>query len=267
MGQDGETHRLGVPRTATRHREKHPQLRTAAESGRASTAAAARSPSATPHGTGTELEVRRPTTPMGQSSSSFSKVQPPLCLDKFHPKWALAVTKKTGLSLSAHILPLPKSNTSAEEHRFSRGRKFLHFLFSFRPSVLHPELKLGHSQKRLQRTCKTFPTGEPGIWSCPLSKWTKDAGSAWRGSLAGDGLSRGASGYETLVMLSELPLSAGSLLSTAACVRAAERLKGTANRGARFAAPAAFRALSKDPRGGFAFSVRNSMLQTALLQR
>lgn len=95
-----------------------------------------------------------------------------------------------------HTIPLPKKNTSAEEHRFSRGEIFFAFAFLFTSSVLHTELKLSNSKKQLQRTYKTFPPGEPGTWSCLLSKWTKDAGSGWQGLLAWDCLSQ----WGTVVM-------------------------------------------------------------------
>ena len=218
----------------------NPQLWIAVKSRRASTVTPACSLSATPNHLWDVAGGARTHRSHGASHITPRKAPAPSpgsnhlsCLDESHLKWVLAITEKTDFSLSVHIFPLPKSNTSAEEHRFSRGRKFLHLLFSFTPSMLHPELKLSSSKKQLQWTCKTFPIGEPSIWSCLLSKWTKDAGSAWQGSLAWDCLSQ----WGTVVMKLALRAVPVCRLFVQQCclfqryrvVWNRTRLKGTAN--------------------------------------
>lgn len=171
-----------------------------------------------------------------------------------------------------HTIPLPKKNTSAEEHRFSRGEIFFAFAFLFTSSVLHTELKLSNSKKQLQRTYKTFPPGEPGTWSCLLSKWTKDAGSGWQGLLAWDCLSQ----WGTVVMKLALRAVPVCRLFVPQCcsfqgynvVWNQTRLKGTAKGGV---GPSLHQRLlgapCKHPRGDFAFSAWDGMFQEALLQR
>lgn len=204
------------------------------------------------------MEVHRPTAPTGPHPLLPGKLPlllrdlPFLCLGESPPQRALAQTERTDFSLSVRVFPLPKSNTSAEEHRFSRGKTFVHLLFSFAPSALYPALKLGSSRQQLRRTCETSPTGEPGTGSCHLSKWTKDAGSAWQGSLARDRLSQ----WGTAVMKPALRAVPVCRLFVPQCcsfqgyraVWNRTRLKGTAKRGARLAAAAAAGALRKHPR-------------------
>lgn len=148
--------------------------------------------------------------------------------------------------------------TWVQRNRLSRGRKWLHLLFSFTPSTLHPECKVSSSKKQLQRTCRTFPTRDPVIWSCLLSKWTKDAGSAWQGSLAWDCLSQRG----TVVMkLAPRAVPAHRLFVHQYCLFQDDRvLWSRALKCEAHCTPSSQGALQK-PGGGFTFLVWNGRLQ------
>lgn len=69
----------------------------------------------------------------------------------------LAVTEKTHSPCSVVFFLCLKSKQVQEEHGFSRGRKFLHLLFSFTPSIFSSELKLSSSKKQLQEDLQNLP--------------------------------------------------------------------------------------------------------------
>lgn len=142
------------------------------------------------------------------------------CLDESHLKWVLAITEKTDFSLSVHIFPLPKSNTSAEEHRFSRGRKFLNLLFSSHTPCFTLSLNSAAARSSFRGPAKPSLQESPafGLVLYPNGQKMLDLpGKAhWLGTAFP------TRGQWLWNLLSELSLFAGSLFNSAACFRAME---------------------------------------------
>lgn len=142
------------------------------------------------------------------------------CLDESHLKWVLAIMEETDFSLSVHIFPLPKSNASAEEHRFSRGMKFLHSLFSSHTPCFTLSLNAAAARSSFRGPAKPSLQESPafGLVLYPNGQKMLDLpGKAhWLGTAFPSG------GQWLWNLLSELSLFAGSLFNSAACFRATE---------------------------------------------